>query len=58
MKRAHFDRPGELADHIGSEVAVSDWRRVDQDAIDAFARGTGDQQWIHVDAARAARQSR
>jgi acyl dehydratase len=30
---------------------------VSQDRIDAFAAATGDNQWIHVDAARAARES-
>jgi acyl dehydratase len=42
---------GELLDH---EVAVSDWIDVTQAKIDQFAEATGDRQWIHVDAARAA----
>jgi acyl dehydratase len=33
---------------------VGDWLLVDQERIDGFARVTGDDQWIHVDPARAA----
>lgn len=40
----------------GSEVGLSDWIEVDQQRIDQFAEATGDFQWIHVDAERAARE--
>ena len=43
----------ELRTRVGEELGVSDWHDVDQDAIDAFARVTGDDQWIHVDPQRA-----
>jgi acyl dehydratase len=43
----------ELRTRVGEELGVSDWHDVNQDAIDAFARVTGDDQWIHVDPARA-----
>ena len=33
------------------------WRRVTQDDIDAFARISGDRQWIHTDVERARRES-
>lgn len=48
-------RPSELAALIGTEVGVSRWIEVDQARIDAFARITEDEQFIHVDpqAARA-----
>jgi acyl dehydratase len=46
-----------LKDHIGQEVAVSDWLEVSQQRIDQFADASGDHQWIHVDAARAAAES-
>lgn len=39
---------------VGEEVGVSDWILIDQDRIDRFAQSTGDFNWIHVDAARAA----
>ena len=46
-----------LASRIGDEIAVSDWLEVSQARIDQFAAATGDNQWIHVDAARAAAES-
>jgi acyl dehydratase len=47
----------ELNSLVGHEVAVSDWIRVDQQRIDAFAAATGDGQWIHTDPERATRES-
>jgi acyl dehydratase len=38
----------------GTELGVSDWVTVEQENITAFARLTGDEQWIHVDPERAA----
>ena len=46
-----------LQQQVGQEVHVSDWFEVTQARIDAFAAATGDHQWIHVDPARAARES-
>jgi acyl dehydratase len=46
-----------LAERVGSELAPSSWTALDQGRIDEFARCTGDAQWIHVDPARAARES-
>ena len=43
----------DLAACVGQEVVVSDWFTVTQQHIDQFAAATGDDQWIHVDAARA-----
>lgn len=40
---------------IGSEIGVSDWILIDQQAIDTFADVTGDHQFIHVDPQAAAR---
>ena len=42
-----------LTELAGSEIRVGDWRHVSQDDVDAFARLTGDNAWIHVDQARA-----
>ncbi|WP_405498166.1 MaoC family dehydratase [Nocardia sp. NBC_00511] len=39
---------------VGTEIGVSDWIGIDQQRIDTFADATGDHQWIHVDAERAA----
>ena len=41
----------------GQHVGVSDWVEVTQERITAFADATDDHQWIHVDPARAARES-
>ena len=41
----------------GRDLGTTEWRTVDQDQIDAFAAATGDHQWIHVDRARAERES-
>ncbi|MBB1062134.1 MaoC family dehydratase [Marilutibacter spongiae] len=46
-----------LADWIGREVACSNWCTIDQARIQRFADATGDQQWIHTDPERAARES-
>ena len=48
---------GTARDFVGQELGVSGWTTVDQATIDAFADVTGDRQWIHVDAERAARES-
>ena len=46
----------DLAQHIGEEIGVSSWILLDQNRINEFAHCTGDHQWIHVDAERAARE--
>jgi acyl dehydratase len=43
----------ELRAKVGEDLGVSDWHDVTQDAVDAFARVTGDDQWIHTDPVRA-----
>jgi acyl dehydratase len=52
--RIHIDALGEW---VGREVATSDWLEITQERIDKFADAGGDHQWIHVDPARAARES-
>ncbi|WP_420012488.1 MaoC family dehydratase [Tateyamaria sp.] len=42
---------------IGQEVGVSNWITADQAMIDQFATTTHDDQWIHVDPERAARDT-
>ena len=46
-----------LSTWLGLEVAVSDWVSITQERINRFAEATGDHQWIHVDAERAAKES-
>jgi acyl dehydratase len=43
----------EVRSRIGEELGVSEWFRVTQEDVDAFAEVTGDHQWIHVDVERA-----
>src|SRR5947209_4085633 len=42
-----------IRDFIGQDLGRSHWVTVDQSMIDRFAACTGDNQWIHVDADRA-----
>jgi acyl dehydratase len=39
---------------VGEHVGYSEWLEVTQQQVDRFADATGDHQWIHVDAQRAA----
>jgi acyl dehydratase len=67
MTRAAGDEAGhepvEIADAahlralVGGDPLVSGVVTIDQARIDEFAGATGDRQWIHVDAARARRES-
>ena len=50
-----FEHLTDLQALVGQEVGVSDWITVDQRRIDLFAEATGDRQWIHIDAERAAK---
>jgi acyl dehydratase len=47
----------QLRGRVGTVLGPSAWRRVEQADIDAFARLSGDRQWIHTDVERAARES-
>jgi acyl dehydratase len=49
--------PQGLHEFVGKEIGVTDWYRVTQERIVQFAEATEDRQWIHVDAARAGRES-
>ena len=50
-----FEHLADLQSLVGQDVGVSDWITVDQNRIDLFAQATGDHQWIHLDAERAAK---
>lgn len=43
-----------LRSHVGRTLGRSPWITVEQEAVNAFASVTRDEQWIHVDEARAA----
>ena len=46
-----------LKGFVGREIATTDWFTVTQDRIQRFAEATEDRQWIHLDQARAQRES-
>jgi acyl dehydratase len=50
------ERAADLQAHAGGVLGVSGWVAVEQQAIDAFARLSGDDNWIHVDVERASRE--
>jgi acyl dehydratase len=43
----------EIRAAVGTELGVSEWHEITQEAVDAFAAATQDFQWIHVDPERA-----
>jgi acyl dehydratase len=49
-----FTTPDEILAAIGEPIGVSEWLTIDQERINQFAEATGDHQWIHLDAERAA----
>lgn len=49
-----FDHVTDLQPLVGEEIGISDWITVTQERIQLFADATGDHQWIHLDAERAA----
>ncbi len=49
--------PAELPQLVGKTLGPTDWKTITQAQIDQFAEATGDRQWIHVDPARAAKES-
>ena len=49
-----FDKIADLESLVGQELGTSDWIVIDQQRINLFADATGDHQWIHLDAERAA----
>ena len=40
----------------GTDLGVSPWVTIDQDLVNRFARVTDDEQWIHVEPKRAAKE--
>jgi acyl dehydratase len=54
VREIEFD---EIPTLVGQELAVTGWRTITQQQVQMFADATGDHQWIHVDVARATRES-
>jgi acyl dehydratase len=57
MPLTEIESVAKLGEHVGREVATSDWLEVTQERINMFAEATEDRQWIHTDPERAARES-
>jgi len=51
-----LNRPADILAWVGKEIGVSDWLEIGQQQIDAFAKLTGDDLWIHVDPDRAKKE--
>ena len=49
-----LDGIDEVTAAVGEDLGAGDWHTVTQETVDKFADVTGDHQWIHVDAERAA----
>ncbi len=49
--------PQALKEFVGKEIGVTEWFRLTQERIDQFALATEDRQWIHLDRARASKES-
>jgi len=47
----------EFEQYAGKELGVSEYHRITQEQINGFADATLDHQWIHVDTARAEKES-
>ncbi len=57
MDKIVIDGIAALRERLGQELVVSDWYEITQERINQFAQATGDYQWIHVDVARAEKES-
>ena len=57
MPRVTLNSLQSLKEHVGREIATSDWLLITQERIRQFAEATDDRQWIHIDPERAQRES-
>ena len=42
-----------LQELVGKEIGLSDWMKITQERVNAFAEATEDRQWIHVNPLKA-----
>ena len=50
-----LEQPADLLGLVGQSLGTTEWITVTQQQVDLFADATGDRQWIHIDAERAAK---
>ena len=55
--KVYFNGQEDLFKSKGKKVGHSQWKKVDQNKINAFALATGDNQWIHINQKRAIQES-
>lgn len=53
MSKLIIGSHAEFAEYIGQELGASDYLKIDQQRVNAFADATIDHQWIHIDEERA-----
>ena len=53
----HLKHLADLEHYVGKELGLTDWRKMTQERINAFAEATEDFHWIHLDQERAAKES-
>jgi acyl dehydratase len=46
-----------LNEWVGKDIGVTEWFHVSQKRIEQFAEATEDRQWIHIDRAKASKES-
>ena len=52
-----FETISDFKKMVGKELPIGNWYPITQEMITDFANATSDKQWIHVDEARAAKES-
>jgi acyl dehydratase len=57
MPRLAVRNPRSLKEFVGGEIGVTEWFCLSQERIEQFAVATEDRQWIHLDRARASKES-
>ena len=53
MSRVIIKGHEEFTQYAGQELGISDYLKIDQERVNAFAEATIDHQWIHTDPERA-----
>ena len=55
--KTHFKNLEEMGKSVGKELGISNWVEINQEQINLFAKITEDEQWIHIDAEKSAKES-
>jgi len=53
----HFKNLEEMGENVGKELGISNWIKITQEKINLFAKITQDEQWIHLDSEKSAKES-